>query len=102
MAFFQRIVNGGGRIHREYALGTDRVDILITWKMQRIVVELKVWHSEKKTMIKGLEQTARYMDNSGATEGHLVIFDKQNKSWEEKIYTKQETVGKYDITVWGM
>ena len=29
MAFLQRIINGGGKIHREYALGKKRVDLLI-------------------------------------------------------------------------
>jgi hypothetical protein len=36
------------------------------------------------------------------TEGHLIIFDKRDKTWEEKIYTRQETVGNHSITVWGM
>lgn len=45
---------------------------------------------------------AEYMDTSGAAEGHLVIFDKREKSWEEKIYTRQETLGNKVITVWGM
>ena len=30
-AFLQRIVNGGGRIEREYALGRRRTDLLIVW-----------------------------------------------------------------------
>ena len=30
-AFLQRIVNGGGRIEREYGLGRGRTDLLITW-----------------------------------------------------------------------
>ncbi|KKS68372.1 MAG: hypothetical protein UV38_C0002G0241 [candidate division TM6 bacterium GW2011_GWE2_42_60] len=102
MAFLQRIINGGGKIHREYALGTDRVDLLITWKTQRIVIELKVWRNKTKTLDRGLEQTAKYMDTSNATEGHLVIFDRQAKSWDEKIYNRQETVGNKIITVWGM
>jgi hypothetical protein len=68
MAFLQRIINGGGRINREYALGRDRVDLLILWKTQRIVIELKIWHSTTKTLLNGLEQTARYMDTSHATE----------------------------------
>ena len=102
MAFLQRIINGGGKIHREYALGTDRVDLLITWKKQRIVIELKIWHSKAKTLDKGLIQTAGYMDTSGATEGHLIIFDRQEKSWEEKIYTRQEHVENKIITVWGL
>ena len=102
MAFLQRIINGGGKIHREYALGTGRVDLLITWKTQRIVIELKVWRSEKKTLIEGLEQTAEYMDTSNATEGHLIIFDGRDKSWDEKIFNRQETVDNKTITVWGM
>ncbi len=102
MAFLQRIINGGGKINREYALGADRVDLLVAWKTQRIVIELKIWHSKTKTLIKGLEQTAGYMDTSNATEGHLVIFDKRDKSWDEKIYTKQEKDGNKIITIWGM
>lgn len=102
MAFLQRIINGGGKIHREYALGAGRVDLLITWKTQRIVIELKVWRSERQTLINGLAQTARYMDTSNATEGHLIIFDEREKSWSEKIYNKQEQVDNKTITVWGM
>ena len=30
-AFLQRIVNGGGRIEREYGLGRMRTDLLIVW-----------------------------------------------------------------------
>jgi hypothetical protein len=43
------------------------------------------------------------MDESRATEGHLVIFYRGlDKNWEEKIYTKQEHIGNKVITVWGM
>jgi hypothetical protein len=103
MAFLQRIINGGGKINREYALGTERVDLLLLWQTQRIVVELKVWRNPQKTLIKGLEQTASYMDTANATEGHLVIFDRrEDKSWDEKIYTRQESVGGKSITIWGL
>ena len=30
-AFLQRIVNGGGRIEREYGLGRMRTDLLLVW-----------------------------------------------------------------------
>ena len=33
-AFLQRIVNGGGRIEREYGLGRMRTDLLIVWPVQ--------------------------------------------------------------------
>ncbi len=102
MAFLQRIINGGGSIHREYALGRRRVDLLVLWKNQRIVVEMKLWNGPK-ALEKGLEQTAEYMDTSRATEGHLVIFDRRlDKSWDERIYHRQEMVGDKTIDVWGM
>jgi hypothetical protein len=112
MAFLQRIINGGGKIHREYALGRKRVDLLIEYpaathaqdpqKKQRIVIELKIKRGQK-TLEEGLEQTAHYMDTNNATEGHLVIFNRaKDISWDEKIFTQTHTVGKYTITVWGM
>ncbi|MEM7496230.1 MAG: AAA-like domain-containing protein, partial [Myxococcota bacterium] len=30
-AFLQRVVNGGGTIHREYALGRGRTDLIVRW-----------------------------------------------------------------------
>jgi hypothetical protein len=77
MAFLQRIINGGGTISREYALGRGRVDLLVKWKKQSIVLELKVKRS-KSTLQEGLEQAVRYMDVAGATEGHLLIFDRSS------------------------
>ena len=45
-AHLQRVVNGGGRIEREYALGRGRTDLLIVWpqggRERRYVVECKV------------------------------------------------------------
>lgn len=100
MAFLQRVINGGGIITREYALGKKRVDIGVIWKKQRFVIELKIKHGED-TLKKGLEQTAHYMDVSGATEGHLVIFDRDPaKSWDEKISNEIVTFTSKKIHVW--
>jgi hypothetical protein len=109
-AFLQRIVNGGGRIEREYALGRKRTDLLIIWpygggdKKQKVVIELKVLHKGvDETMMKGLEQTAEYMDKSGADEGHLIIFDKRaGVKWIDKVYKVEESCRGKRIKVWGM
>jgi hypothetical protein len=43
------------------------------------------------------------MDRCATDEGHLVIFDRTpGKSWQEKIYRRQEQVCGKTITVWGM
>jgi len=102
MAFLQRVINGGGTIYREYALGRKRVDLLIEFNKQRIVIELKIERG-LQTISEGLEQTAQYMDINNATEGHLIVFDRSLvKSWDEKIFRQEHKVGKDTITVWGM
>ncbi len=115
-AFLQRVVNGGGRIEREYALGSRRTDLLIVWPLGRLagvaepgvparryVVECKVLRgSLDATIREGLEQTLDYMDRCGGESGHLVIFDRDDsKSWEEKIFRREESLGGRAVTVWG-
>jgi len=102
MSFLQRIINGGGWVQREYALNRKRVDLVVLWRDQHIVIELKV-DKGPATLQEGLVQTAEYMDISGATEGHLVMFSpNKKKSWDKKIYTKEEIVNNKRIFVWGM
>jgi hypothetical protein len=106
-AYLQRIVNGGGTILREYGLGRKRTDIYVGFKYsggtQRIVIELKLQRgSLEKTIEQGLIQTAEYMDKSAATEGHLVIFDRDpNRTWEVKNYVTPHLFNGKNITIWG-
>ncbi|MEM7495043.1 MAG: ATP-binding protein, partial [Myxococcota bacterium] len=119
-AFLQRTVNSRGAIAREQAVGSGRMDLIVTWplgdkdvtlqraeKKQVIVLELKLIHRNDgadTVMTKGLEQTAGYMDRFHAPEGHLLIFDRrEGKSWDERVWVKHETApdGK-QITVWAM
>ena len=90
-SYLQRVVNGGGRIEREYGLGRDRTDLLVLWPREagqpsdlweRFVVECKVLRdSDRKslewTVERGVEQTLDYMAKCGAEEGHLVVFDRR-------------------------
>ena len=91
-AHLQRIVNGGGRLEREYALGRGRVDLLILWpqggRTRKFVVECKVLHKDaERTIADGLAQTRGYMDRCGAEAGHLIVFDRApDRTWEEKLF----------------
>ena len=99
LAYAQKIINGGGQICREYALGKRRVDLFVTYKEQRFVLELKMKHGES-TLSQGLEQVADYTDKARA-EGHLIIFDRDiAKSWEEKISHEVITFKSQTIHVW--
>ena len=107
-AFLQRIVNGGGRVDREYGLGRRRTDLCVVWNtpggVQRGVIELKLrYRSLEQTIADGLQQTWAYADTMGAEEAHLVIFDRRpTVPWEEKIWRREEQQQGRPITVWGM
>ncbi len=112
-AFLQRILNGGGRLLREYGLGRKRTDLIIEWPLdpqmgmygplQRVVIELKILRGDlEKTIQTGLGQTADYADRAGADEAHLIIFNRDRTvSWDEKIFSRQESHQGRRITVWG-
>lgn len=102
LAFLQRVINGGGTIHQEYALGRKRVDLLVTWKGERFVLELKIKRQEAD-VTNGLLQTAEYMDKTGSSNGYLIVFDpSKEKSWDEKIGHRIENVSGKPIEVWSM
>ena len=107
-AFLHRVVNGAGRIGREYALGSRRVDLLVIWpgpgeRESRFVVECKLLRSGRaRTIEKGLEQTAAYMDLSGADAGHLVVFDmREGVSWADRVFREERAWRGTPVTVWG-
>ena len=112
-AFLQRIINGGGRINREYGLGRKRTDLFIEWPtdpaqgmygpLQRVVIELKIQRGALEPVLaKGLEQTADYVGRVGADEAHLVIFNRDAEvPWDARIWQRQEQWGALPIGVWG-
>ena len=96
--YLHRVVNSGGRIGREYAVGRGRTDLLLEWRqivrgqvqIRKYVIECKVRTARvglERLIGEGLQQTAAYMDRCGVEAGHFVIFDvSPGVSWEERIF----------------
>lgn len=114
-AFLQRVVNSGGRMEREYALGRGRTDLLVLWpesegtgpaQGERHVIECKVLRPGRgleSTVQTALEQTTQYMDRCRAGSGHVVIFDRRpGKTWEQRLFRRDPKLNERPITVWGM
>ena len=107
-AHLQRVVNGGGVIEREYALGRGRTDLLIRWpqggRTRKFVVECKLRRRGlERTVREGVEQTRGYMDRCGAEAGHLIVFDRSTeRTWEEKVFRRDPAANGPPVTVWGM
>ena len=62
MAFLQRVVNGGGRIEREYGLGRRALDLMIHWRGARYAIEVKL-RRDSETEEEALER--HYADRPG-------------------------------------
>jgi hypothetical protein len=95
MAFLQRVVNGGGRVEREYGLGRGALDLMIEWRGARHVIEVKL-RRDTQTEERALEQVARYLEAAGLEEGWLVMFDlRSTQAWEQRLTTRTvEAAGK--------
>lgn len=68
MALLQRVVNGGGRIEREYGLGRGALDLLVDVQGKRHVIEVKL-RRDTQTEKRSLEQVARYLDTAAPRLG---------------------------------
>ncbi len=91
MAFLHRVVNGGGSLEREYAIGSDRMDLCLKYGNVTLGIELKVWRDKKGDPLEdGLEQLDSYLARLELNSGWLVIFDRRKLalSIEERLTTQ--------------
>ncbi len=97
MGFLQRVINGGGTVHREFAAGRGAVDLLVAYAQERFVIELKRVPPRHRSLTQvredGLEQLCRYLDEVGEREGWLIFFDQRaGRSWEERLWREELTL----------
>ncbi|MBM4369853.1 MAG: ATP-binding protein, partial [Deltaproteobacteria bacterium] len=98
MAFVQKVVNGGGRVTREYAAGTGRVDLCVEVAGKRTLIEVKRVRpgreSPERVLREGQAQLAAYLDRLGETEGWLLVFDQRpGISWDERMWSRDVVAG---------
>jgi hypothetical protein len=78
MAFLHRVVNGGGTLEREYAIGSGRMDLCLRYGAVTLGIEIKVWREGRTDPARsGLEQLEGYLTRLGTPTGWLVIFDRR-------------------------
>ena len=82
MAFLDRVSNGGGRVEREFAIGTGRMDLLLVRGPDQLPIEIKVWREDGDTdpLHEGLSQMDGYLERLALPTGWLVIFDRRPKA----------------------
>ena len=92
-AFLQRVINGGGEIIREMALGKKALDLGVHFHKEVYAVEVKTLKLYRKSPDAAKLQILGYMDRLGVPEGWLVVFDPDmTKNWDEKISAEDLTL----------
>jgi hypothetical protein len=93
MAFLHRVVNGGGTLEREYAIGRGRMDLCLRLGGVTVAMELKVWREGRPDPLpSGLVQLDGYLDGLGLPTGWLVIFDERPVAGPVAVRTRHEVV----------
>lgn len=91
MAFLHRVINGGGSIEREYAIGRGRMDLWLRLGDVTLAMELKVWRDGRPDPLpEGLAQLDGYLDGLGLPTGWLVIFDERSQAAPTPARTRRE------------
>jgi ATPase family associated with various cellular activities (AAA) len=94
MAFLHRVINGGGTLEREYAIGRDRMDLCLRYGSAILGIELKVWRTgQSDPLTKGLPQLEGYLNRLKQSSGWLVIFDRRKNApvLEDRLATEPAT-----------
>lgn len=108
MAFLSRVANGGGRVDRELALGSKRLDLCVEFHGARLAIEVKTWRDTDKAkdpLDAGLAQLDAYLARLGVTHGWLVRFDQRSSAPplpDRLSVTRVVSPRGFDVTVIGL
>lgn len=83
---YQFVRGGGGELRYEIKSGLGVMDILLSYKGMRYIIETKVNHKKNVTGLikRGIDQLAKkYLASESCQEGYLVVFDTQTPVGEE-------------------
>ncbi len=92
LMFLKSIINGIGFSYKEVETsGERRLDIVVLYKNEKFIIELKLWYGEKHHQ-EGIEQIKDYMRREHVDKGYMIIMSKnENKKFlttnEDGIFT---------------
>ena len=90
MLFLKPIINGTGNCYVESETrNRERMDLVVDYRGEQFVVELKIWHGEAYNK-RGEEQIAEYLEYYGLKKGYMISFNFNKK---KEIGVKEIGVG---------
>ncbi len=89
-AWLDRVVNGGGRVDREFDVGRGKLDVLVRHRDLKLPIEIKV-HVDKRAdpVPKGLKQLDRYCESLRVEQGWLVVFDQRQNATGRRLQEEE-------------
>ena len=89
LVYLKPIINGHGFSFKEVQTGAERrLDVVVIFKNQKFVVELKLWHGNEAHS-EGIIQLKEYMKAESIEKGYMLIMNK-NKNKEFKHWIEDE------------
>ena len=74
LSYLKPLINGGGFYHVESEVNDFRMDVVVDYKSEQFIVELKIWHGEKYEKM-AYEQLINYLKVKNAETGYILTFD---------------------------
>ena len=98
--FLNSVVNGRGFVHTESGFTDEsRMDVIVNYRDQQFVVELKIWRGPKRHE-DAYKQLLGYMDKMSLDEGYLLTFDFRKKKIQQQEWVEVEGDRKiFDVIV---
>jgi len=82
LSYLKPLINGEGFYHVESEINDFRMDIVVDYKREQFIVELKVWRGEKYEKM-AYKQLVNYLKLKNADKGYLITFDFRKESNKE-------------------
>ena len=101
ITYLKPLLNGYGFYHFESQLSDERrMDIVIDFGREQFIVELKIWHGEKKHS-EAYSQLCEYLESMHISTGYLLTFDFRKEQNKEHRAEWIEYDGKkiYDVII---
>jgi hypothetical protein len=100
LAFIKPIINGKGFDFKEAQISEEkRLDVVITVKNTKYIVELKIWRGDSYHR-EGIRQLCDYLDRQNQAAGYLIIYDLRRESGRVGHREKIENHGKEIFATW--
>ena len=91
LMFINSVINGHGYTFKEAQIGQEkRLDVVVVFKGEKYVVELKVWHGKSYHETSKI-QLKKYMELESIKNGYMLIMSK-NKKKEYKVTNEDGTL----------